>query len=395
MTARRRRPGEGSIRKRANGSYEARYIDPAGVQRSLYRKTEDEARRALTAVTAARDEGVDAGPDRQTVEAYLGEWLSTHIIDNDRKRPATQRTYASNVRTHLIPILGRIRMTDLRDKHLRELHRAMAAKGSAPGTIRAVHQTLSAALAAWVRGNPRTRVNVALLVNPPTRPARSNRGEPIRIPTDEEIVSMLEHLRDTADDLEPLYRLTVATGLRQGEAMGLRWGDLRGLGFHLTGETPLMMVRRTIDPHTRKPGPTKSAAGVRTLRLSSGLMTILADHYRRMTAQGRPTTDDDYVFTDPDDYGPYSVDKLRAHLYRTQAAAGVEKFRWHDFRHYLVTKRLARGDNLTAVSRSVGHARVATTVDLYDQVAASDLAPLDELDAPPRRIVQAVEDRTG
>jgi integrase len=266
----------------------------------------------------------------------------------------------------------------------------MAANGSSPGTIKTAHSTLSAALAAWVRSNPFHRVNVALLVTPPAKAVRTNRGEPIHLPTEGEILAILDHLRETADDLEPLYRLTIATGLRQGEAIGLRWSDLKGLAFHLTGETPSMTIRRTIDPQTGKPGPTKSKAGTREVRISTALMTILGDHYRRLGAKGRKIGPDDYVFPGIGD-APLKADALRHHLYRVQAATGVESFRWHDFRHYLVTKRLARGDNATAVSRSVGHARVATTFDMYDQTSSVDLPPMDEPDVAPTPIVRVVE----
>jgi integrase len=396
MTARRRRPGEGTIRVRANGTYEARYVDTEGRQRSIYRQTEDEVRRALTAAVAARDVGVAVGDDRRwTLGEYLEEWLETHVIDNPRKRPTTQRVYTSVVRVHLIPILGRVRMADLRDRHVRDLHRVMAANGSSPGTIKTAHSTLSAALAAWVRGNPFGRVNVALLVSPPSPDARTNRGEPIHLPTESDILAILERLREDADDLEPLYRLTIATGLRQGEALGLRWGDLTGLGFHLTGETPSLTIRRTIDPQTGIAGPTKSAAGTRTIRVSTALMTILGDHYRRLAARGEAVGDDDYVFPGKTPGAALKADALRAHLARVQAATGVDPFRWHDFRHYLVTKRLGRGDNPTAVSRSVGHARVATTVDMYDQTTSVDLDPMDEPDVPPTPILRVVDDRRG
>lgn len=388
---RARRAGEGSIRQRANGTYEARYVDPTGRTRSIYRKTEGEVRKALTAATAARDVGVDAAPSKQTVEQYLTEWLETHVEGNDKKRPTTQRAYASVVRVHLIPHLGRVRMTDLRDSHIRDLHRAMAKGGSSPGTIRTAHSTLSAALSAWVRANPFGRVNAALLVDPPSVPARTNRGKPIHLPSESDVLAILEHLRETADDLEPLYRLTIATGLRQGEAIGLRWGDLKGLAFHLTGERPTLTIRRTIDPQTGKPGPTKSAAGTRTLQVSTALMTILGDHYRRLDSRGQSTGADDYVFPGLTPGAAMKADALRAHLGRVQRATGVDPFRWHDFRHYLVTKRLQRGDNPTAVSRSVGHASTATTTNMYDQTSTLDLAPMDEPDVAPTPILRRVE----
>jgi integrase len=115
-------------------------------------------------------------------------------------------------------------------------------------------------------------------------------------------------------------------------------------------------------------------------------VAILADHLRRQAAAGRPTGPDDYVFQNPDDLGPIHTDHLRDHLYRTQAAVGVPKFRWHDFRHYVISARLAKGDDMLAISRWAGHSRLSTTADLYGHADAVDVEPWDGTDAPAPRL---------
>lgn len=382
----KRRRGEGSLRKSTKGTgYEGRYTDADGFPKTVRGKTEDEARRRLTAALTARDTG-GVTPGRQSTERFLTEWMTVYVNGNDKVRPTTRKTYDVAVRKWLIPNLGKVPVADLRPVHLTRLHDTMRESGKRPATIRAAHRVLSSALAAGVRSGDLVR-NVATLVSPPSTDIRTVNGEPIVPPSVLDLGLILEYLR--GDDLEPLYRLAIATGLRQGEALALRWRDLT-LDENLTGRRNVVRITGTRDRTGKIVGPTKSKAGNRAVRLSPKLASIFEDHRRRMESYGRGVEDDDFVFTGPAGR-PLLAETVRRHLYRTQQATGVRRFRWHDFRHGYVTRRLGAGHDVVKVSRSVGHAEVRTTTNIYDHVDPVDLDPLPEIDEVPTPILRVLD----
>jgi integrase len=85
--ATRRGKHEGSIRKRTDGRWEARYVSADGTRKSLFAKTRQEAAPALTEALGRREQGLDALDERQTVSTYLTSWIESY-----RPRPGPPRT---------------------------------------------------------------------------------------------------------------------------------------------------------------------------------------------------------------------------------------------------------------------------------------------------------------
>src|SRR5215216_7935319 len=101
----RRGNGEGTIRQRADGRWEAQLSLPGGKRKSVYGKTRKEARDALKVALKKLDDGVDLGAPGQTLEAFLESWLAE---SKSRVRPKTHRTYQDLLRLHVIPDIGKI-----------------------------------------------------------------------------------------------------------------------------------------------------------------------------------------------------------------------------------------------------------------------------------------------
>src|SRR5690349_7017685 len=101
---------EGSIRKRADGRWEARLILEDGSRRSLYGRTRQEAVRLLAEALREKERGITALGDRQMVEQFMTSWteLARHTI-----KPRTWRRYCEFVRLHIVPTLGTIPLTKL------------------------------------------------------------------------------------------------------------------------------------------------------------------------------------------------------------------------------------------------------------------------------------------
>jgi hypothetical protein len=116
--------GEGSITRRKDGLYMARYMvhTATGARRkTLYGKTRGEVSEKLTKAMADRDGGLVFDADNQKLGAYLGRWLADSV--RDTVKATTYETYERLMRLHLVPALGRVKLKNLSPTHVRGLYR--------------------------------------------------------------------------------------------------------------------------------------------------------------------------------------------------------------------------------------------------------------------------------
>src|SRR5215204_4987696 len=150
----RRGNGEGSIRRRTDGRWEGRYTVHTAEgrkQKTVYGKTRKEVAAKLTEAMAGRDNGFVFDAGKLTVGDHLERWL-----DDVVKPSASHRTYSTNaqqVRDHIGPTLGRIKLKDLRKSHIDRLYREKLDSGLSPSTVRRVHAVLHRSLEEAVKGD--------------------------------------------------------------------------------------------------------------------------------------------------------------------------------------------------------------------------------------------------
>lgn len=180
------------------------------------------------------------GQDRITVETFLVErWLPAIA---PTVRPSTRVSYEGHVTLHIVPALGHIRLDRLRPHDLNRLYAERAAAGLSPATIRRIHATLHRALRDAVRWGDATE-NPAAGGDPP----RTTPGHDLATWAPAEVAAFLEAVE--GDELEALWVVLVMTGMRRGEALGLKWHDV-DLGRSLPFRAALT-IRRACD--TKKP----------------------------------------------------------------------------------------------------------------------------------------------
>ena len=149
------------------------------------------------------------------------------------------------------------------------------------------------------------------------------------------------------------------TGLRQGEALGLRWGDV---DVH----EGAIRVRRQLGLHGELSEP-KTQAAKRDVPIPPSLARLLAEH--RLAS--RHSADDDLVFctTTGTPHNPRNI--YRRGLRPALAAAGLPHLRWHDLRHVAASLLIAQGASVGHVSRLLGHANPAITLSTYSHAFAA------------------------
>jgi integrase len=313
----------------------------------------------VRAIEAKRDAGmVDAAGRAPTVGEWLDHWLDN--IASRKVRARTLESYRSTVRLHLRPGIGHHRLDRLQPEHLEQLYAALAEKGLSPASILRAHRVLSRAVrVASQRG--KVARNVATLVDPPAV-KRPQRALPLSAAEAREVMSAAHSHRNAAR-----WTVALAVGLRQSEALGLRWSDV-----DLDNGT--LSVRRGLH-RVRGQGliyeEPKADRSRRTLALPAQLVDALRAHRaaqleERITA-GPLWQDHDLVFAQPNGRPIERKSDWRA--WKTLLRdAGVREVRLHDGRHTAATLLLSEGVHPRVVMEVLGHAQMRTTTDTYSHV---------------------------
>ena len=134
------------------------------MRRAVYGKTRKEVATKLAELTAKTAAGVPLAVQAWSVEAYAQHWLDDVVLP--RLRPATLSSYRETLRLHVLPTLGRAKLTALTPAHVRRLLVERAAAGLGARSVQIVHGTLRTMLGEAVREELVER-NVAALVRPP------------------------------------------------------------------------------------------------------------------------------------------------------------------------------------------------------------------------------------
>jgi integrase len=154
------------------------------------------------------------GP-QQTVAQYLHEWLMVHkqVI-----RPRSYERYEAIIRLHLVPKLGKLPLQKLTGQHLQRLYTEKLESGLSSTTVSAIHSMLHTALDDAMKLGIFTR-NVCEAVSPPRKVHKEMK--PLH---PEQVRQLLEAAKGHPQ--EALFILALATGMRRGELLGLKWQDI-------------------------------------------------------------------------------------------------------------------------------------------------------------------------
>jgi integrase len=361
----RRGNGEGTITRRKDGRWEARYTVQSGTgpkRKVLYGKARAEVAEKLAKAMADRDGGMVFDAGLLTLGDYLDRWLADGVRNTVRR--STYVRYEGLVRNHIKPAIGRVKLRALTPLHVRSLYREKLEELS-PRSVNYIHVTLHKALEQAVEDGLIPR-NVTKAVKPPqAHKEEVNPLSPI------EVKALLSAAR--GDRLEALYVLAVHTGLRQGELLGLKWSDV-------DLDTGRLSVQRSLAAD-RTFNPPKRKNSRRTVKLTNAAAEALKRHRAAQNEErlklGSLWEDQDLVF-------PNRVGKPMAHnnLYNRDfksllKRAGLwpkdkgKRFTFHSLRHTCATVLLSKNVNPKIVQEMLGHATITTTIQKYKTTSAA------------------------
>jgi integrase len=358
--------GEGSISKRKDGRFEIRLsLGSENGKRKrvfLYAKTRPEAVRLLAGARSQLKPGAQRTPVSETVEHFLTRWLETDIAKT--KRESTFRDYEQTCRTYLIPVIGKVRLSELTPEHVDMIVNHATDAGLAIGTVRLVRTIFGASLNRAIKWRIPGVENVVRMTDPPKMRRRE-----MKYLDREQALVFLEAIK--GNRLEAFYLTALYCGLRLGELQALRWQDIDLEKAQLRVANSYRYARLGL----QEP---KTDTSYRPVSLSERVTAALRAHRLRQIAEQAATGEEGIpwlnewglVFTG--EHGsPTARTTIHDGFKRLLREAGLPEIRFHDLRHTCATLRLAAGVSIKVVSEELGHSRISTTMDLYAHVLPS------------------------
>lgn len=340
-----RSKGDGSIFQRADGRWVGT-IDVGWVDGKRKRRSVVGKKRSEVVIRLARlQKQVDAGvlPTTASVDQWMQHWLND--ICTVRLRESTVYRYRGYVRRWITPTIGKVGLQRLQPEQVRGVYDKMRRAGQSDGSIRQVHAILRRALVVAEREGRILR-NPAAVVE-----VSAKRGTPHRSPSAVEAVKIIE----AADTPRTRARLVCALvlGLRQGEALGLRWGDVDLANGR-------MRIRESLSVVPGKGaslGDPKTSASRRTIPLPSAVVDALRDWASVADSEWVFPGRDGGMVTDP--RADWAV--WRAALDR----AGVDHMPLHGARGGAASLLAAMGIPERWIADILGHATPRITQEHY------------------------------
>lgn len=281
MMAKRRANGEGNIRKRNDGRWEGRYTvgyDPTTGKRiikNVLGKTQAEVKAKLK---AAIEES--ANLDMLKAEQYTtGQWMDVWF-ENCAKikvRPSSHQTYRGYIDNHIKPNIGDIPLNKLSSLQLQKLYKKLLdggrverieskgqPKGLSAKTVRNINQMISSAMdfakdQKLISSNPTGGCALPKLEH------KEMKTLPV-----EQLTSFLREAKESG--VFELYYIELATGLRRGELLGLRWEDIDLTQGSFRVQRQIARINGEIIE-----APLKTKNAYRTLPLSADAVGILQE----------------------------------------------------------------------------------------------------------------------
>lgn len=375
-TTNRNSNGNGSIRKKPvtrNGKvytyWEARYtegFDPGTgkqIQRSITGHTKKEVVEKLREVTVTIDQGQYTAPSKLTLDQWLDIWTATYLMD---VKKSTRELYEKLVNLYIKPRLGATKLDALSAPMIQNVYNDLfqpSKAGVSPlsaKSIQNIHGVLHRAL--------QQAIQIGYLRVNPSDACRLPKEAKKEIPVLEEkqVSDFWAAIQDHRH--EYLYKITLFTGLRQGEVLGLTWDCV-------DMEKGTLLVKQQLTKERKKGGKyyisTPKNGKSRTLVLPPSVIHLfrlqkMKQNGMRLFA-GDAWTEQNMVFTNQTG-GFLSYRTVYDCFKRVVKKIGLPNARFHDLRHTYASMAIYNGDDIKTLQKNMGHATAAFTMDTYAHV---------------------------
>ncbi len=354
---RTRANGDGAIYKRPDGRWTGRYFDADGKRHDLYGKNRGDVKDKLDRAQENVRKALPVLVARETVAQFMDRWLRD--VAAQRVRETTLERYQGDVRLHIVPKLGKRKLTEVTpavaQAFLNELH----AEGLGARSVAHCRAVLRVALGRALREGL-VGQNVAKLVDVPRETPK-----PVDALTPGDARALLDAFK--GHEYEALITVALATGMRQGELLGLSWEDVDLDAGTLTVRRQLQRIGgqdKLVELKTRR--------SRRTLALPSVAVEALRAQRARQNetrlALGTDWQGSGRVFTTAT--GGFLNGSSVTHRYQARLKdAGLPVRSFHHLRHGAASLLLAKGASMRVVMEQLGHSQITLTMNTYAHIA--------------------------
>ena len=364
--AKRRPQGDGTIRKRSDGRWEARIIighknDGSPMYKSAFAKTQKSALKQLhQLLDLYRD--VDLTEEcRMTLGEWMDKWMDEYMIFTIKEN--TIKGYRSQIDHQIKPFIGHKQLASLTTADIQKFYNKIKKEGRvhphpihghvlSDSMVRKIHMMLHEAMEVAVRER--------YIVRNPT----DNTTIPKKTTTEKQVLddSQLNRFLEAIQG-EPYWHdffyVELMTGLRRGEICGIKWSDI---DFN----EGTLCIKRSVSTKEGggvSIGETKTDAGVRTIIMPPSVATLLW--------KKRSDAINEWVFphyTNPSDplHPSSAYKKLKTLLKRLE----LPLLRFHDLRHTFATQATDGGVDPKTLAGILGHTDASFTLDTYTHVTS-------------------------
>ena len=358
--SKKRKKGSGTLRKRADGRWEARVVigyDENGkpITKNV---TANKKSKCLEKLEKLKEEINFIQRDTTKADMPFGEWIDfwyRHYCQMTI-RPSTQAGYENRIYNHIIPEIGNIKLNQLTQNDLQQFYsrvkkggrlqyKEFYGDGLSDRMIRGIHALCRMSLEKAVSENLIT-INPAIGCKlPPKKSAE------MQVLTPEEMQRLL--IQAKYEGYFEMLLLELTTGMRRGELLGLQWKDLN----FQTGELHICRQAYHVKGSLQITEP-KTKGSIRTIILYKAVLNVLLEYKKTVNSR--------WLFPSPviDDMprNPQSVFKKVKEILKK---ADCKNIRFHDLRHTFATTALANGLDVKTLSSIIGHVSSETTLDIY------------------------------
>ena len=298
-----------------------------------------------------------------TFKEYADAWI-TRTVPAGCKR-STVRGYDDLLRIHVLPVFGALRLNEISKGKIKDFLASKVIDGFSTSSVMHMKNVISGVLnqavdAEVIQSNLSLGIGKRIAQKATNGEAENGNGNETADPlTREEAKLLLDTAMTYFAKYYALFLLLLRTGVRIGEALGLKWADIdfNGRFIHIRRALSRMRIETPKSGKTRRvdmsPQLAETLAVYRTACKRKGVALGLGDM-------------PEYVFTN-EKGGFINPDNWRRRVFnKALEKSGIRRVRVHDLRHTYATLRLSKGDNITDVSKQLGHHSVKLTLDIYN-----------------------------
>lgn len=380
------------VNKKTGKKYEwwvARYTagrDPGTgkqVQRTITGKTQREVSQKLAAVVTDMENGTYIAPSKQTVGQWLDTWADTYL---GGVKPHTVVAYKTQISKHIKPNIGAVKLEALDTPTIQQMYNKLAKTGQqvpkrnkdgelvrrggkivleaaplSPKSIKNIHGVLHKALqqaiaAGLIRSNPADACALPRVEKAELHPL-----------DEQETRAFLEAIQ--GHEFETLYLVTLFTGMREGEVLGLTWPCVNFASGTILIKQQLQREKKAGGQYSLVPLKNDKP---RTITPAPSIMELLRQHRKKQAAwqlRAGELWDNPAGLVFTNELGKHLVAWTVAKKFkRIVASIGRPDARFHDLRHSYAVAAIRSGDDIKTVQQNLGHATAAFTLDIYGHV---------------------------